>query len=98
MRATPEQTTAWLRSRMSELGIGSLGALAEACESDKGNLSRIFRQQQRPRVDALEPMAAGLQVTIMELLIRIGAVDDQGRWLGGVTSQLAWPTRGREPR
>ena len=94
MRATPEQTTAWLRSRMSELGIGSLGALADACQSDKGNLSRIFRQQQRPRVDALEPMAAGLQVPIMELLIRIGAVDDQGRWLESAPESLVWPARG----
>lgn len=91
MRATPEQTTAWLRSRMSELGIGSLAALAEACASDKGNLSRIFRQQQRPRVDALEPMAAGLQVSILELLIRLGAVDDQGEWLGGYPSPVSWP-------
>ena len=91
MRATPEQTSAWLRSRMSELGIGSLGALAEACASDKGNLSRIFRQQQKPRVDALEPMAAGLQVEIIELLIRLGAVDDQGDWLGRPNDPLTWP-------
>lgn len=60
---------------MQELGIASLEELAERCESDKGNLSRIFHQQQRPRVDALEPLAAGLEVSVYELLVRIGAVD-----------------------
>lgn len=75
MHATPAQSTAWLRSRMDELGIASLEQLAELCGSDKGNLSRIFHQQQRPRVDALEPLAFGLQVSVYELLVRIGAVD-----------------------
>lgn len=75
MRATPEQSAAWLRSRMAELEIASLEELAERTASDKGNLSRIFRQQQRPRVDALEPLAVGLEVSVYELLVRIGAVD-----------------------
>lgn len=75
MHATPEQTTAWLRARMDELGIGSLDELAGLCGSDKGNLSRIFRQQQRPRVDALEPLATALDVSVYEVLVRIGAVD-----------------------
>jgi transcriptional regulator with XRE-family HTH domain len=75
MHATPEQSAGWLRSRMAELEIASLDELAELCGSDKGNLSRIFRQQQRPRVDALEPLAVGLKVSVYELLVRIGAVD-----------------------
>lgn len=75
MHATPQQTQAWLRRRMEDLGLESLEELAERCGSDKGNLSRIFRQQQRPRVDALEPLAAGLEVGVYELLVRIGAVD-----------------------
>ena len=75
MRATPEQSQAWLKSRMCELGIGSLEELAERCGSDKGNLSRIFRQLQNPRVDALEGLASGLDVGVYELLVRIGAVD-----------------------
>lgn len=75
MHATADQSTAWLRERMAELEIGSLEELAERSGSDKGNLSRIFRQQQRPRVDALEPLAAGLEVSVYELLVRIGAVD-----------------------
>lgn len=75
MHATPEQSFAWLRERMQELEIPSLEDLAERCGSDKGNLSRIFHQQQRPRVDAIEPLAFGLEVSVYELLVRIGAVD-----------------------
>lgn len=75
MHAAPEQSFAWLRSRMQELDIASLEELATRCATDKGNLSRIFHQQQRPRVDALEPLASGLEVSVYELLVRIGAVD-----------------------
>jgi transcriptional regulator with XRE-family HTH domain len=75
MHATPEQSVAWLRSRMEELDLTSLDQVAELCGSDKGNISRIFHQKQRPRVDALEPMAAGLEISVYELLVRIGAVD-----------------------
>ncbi len=96
MRATPEQTMAWLRSRMAELDIASLDELAARCESDKGNLSRIFRQQQRPRVDALESLAGGLNVSIYELLVRIGAVDPDDKRVPKATTQgktlkFTWP-------
>jgi transcriptional regulator with XRE-family HTH domain len=59
---------------MGEPGISSLEQLAEICGTDKGNLSRIFHQQQRPRVDALEPLAFDLDVSIYELLVRIAVV------------------------
>lgn len=75
MRATPEQSQVWLRARMNELGVTSLDELARRCGSDKGNLSRVFRQIQSPRVDALEPLAAGLEIGVYELLVRIGVVD-----------------------
>jgi len=75
MRATLEQSQAWLHARMRELDISSLAELGEICGSDRGNLSRIFRQQQQPRVDALEGLARGLDVSVYELLVRIGAVD-----------------------
>lgn len=97
MHATPEQSQAWLRQRMRELGIASLEELAEECGSDKGNLSRIFRQQQRPRVDALEPLAAGLDVSVYELLVRIGAVDPAADsppvvTRKGATVLFSWPS------
>lgn len=77
MHATPEQSFAWLRYRMATLGINTLENLAQRCGSDKGNISRIFHQQQRPRVDAIEPLARGLEVSVYELLVRIGAVDPE---------------------
>lgn len=77
MYATPEQSAAWLKERMDALGIAGLDELADLAASDKGNLSRIFRQLQRPRVDALEPLAAALDVSVYELLVRIGAVDPE---------------------
>jgi transcriptional regulator with XRE-family HTH domain len=98
VHATPEQSAAWLRFRMDELGIDSLEELAERCGSDKGNLSRIFRQQQRPRVDALEPLAIGLEVSVYELLVRIGAVDPDDDAPPVVTRRgqrvhFSWPKR-----
>jgi transcriptional regulator with XRE-family HTH domain len=102
MHATPEQSATWLRFRMAELGITSLEELAELCGSDKGNLSRIFRQQQRPRVDALEPLAAGLQVGVYEVLVRIGAVDPDDDTPPVVTKAgqkvtFTWPRAGSRP-
>lgn len=96
MHATPEQSQAWLRARMAELGVSSLDELAKRCGSDKGNLSRIFRQLQSPRVDVLEPMAAGLEVGVYELLVRIGAVDpaeDRAPQVrrNGSTIEFIWP-------
>ena len=76
-RATPQQSAEWLRSRMDELGFDTFEELAVVCGSDKGNISRIFRQQQRPRVNVLQPLAGGLQVSVYELLVRIGAVDPE---------------------
>lgn len=82
---------------MEELGIQSLEELALRCGSDKGNLSRVFRQQQRPRVDALEPLAIGLDVSVYELLVRIGAVDPEDDTppvvsRRGQTVRFTWPT------
>lgn len=73
--ASPKQSTEWLKERMEELDIANLEDLAALAGTDKGNLSRIFRQLQRPRVDALEPLAAALEISVYELLVRIGAVD-----------------------
>ena len=97
MRATPEQTQDWLYTRMGELGIHSLAELAEITGSDTGNRSRIFRQRQSPRVDALEPLAAGLQIGVYELLVRIGAVDPTADLAPtakrtGNTIEFIWPT------
>ena len=96
MRATPEQSVAWLRARMDALGLSSLDEVAERCGSDKGNISRVFHQQQRPRVDALEGLAQGLKVSVYEVLVRIGAVDPDAdplpmRRRDGRRQTFTWP-------
>lgn len=98
--ATPEQSAAWLKDRMAYLDIASLDELAELAGTDKGNLSRIFRQLQSPRVDALEPLASALEVNVYELLVRIGAVDPDRNDIPQVTrskkaTTFTWPAGGR---
>ena len=100
MYATPEQSAAWLKDRMAYLDIASLDELAELAATDKGNLSRIFRQLQSPRVDALEPLASALEVSVYELLVRIGAVDPERNDIPQVTKSkkattLTWPAGAR---
>lgn len=96
MYATPQQSADWLKARMDALGIASLDELAQMAGSDKGNLSRVFRQMQRPRVDALEPLAVALQVSVYELLVRIGAVDPDREDIpsvkkSGKATSFTWP-------
>lgn len=85
---------------MSDLGYRSLDELAAAAGTDKGNLSRVFRQLQYPRVDALEPLAVALDVSVYELLIRIGAVDPARKDVPSVTrssASLKWPQTRKSP-
>lgn len=95
--ASPDQSSAWLKSRLDMLGINGLEGLAARAGTDKGNLSRIFRQLQRPRVDALEPLAAALEISVYELLVRIGAVDPDREDIPGASRGAAgslvysWP-------
>jgi len=102
MRASPEQSHAWLHQRMREIGVQSLSELAVICRSDKGNISRIFHLQQVPRVDAIEPLAIGLQVSVYELLVRVGAVDPNEdnpptvRQVGDII-QFHWPSEAAKP-
>ena len=100
MYATPEQSAAWLKERMDALEIANLDELADLAGTDKGNLSRIFRQLQSPRVDALEPLASALEVSVYELLVRIGAVDPARQDIPQVSrskkaTTFTWPAVGR---
>ena len=97
MHASADQSQAWLRHRMAELDIASLDELASRCGSDKGNLSRIFRHLQSPRVDALEPLAAALEMGVYELLVRLGVVDPEADSpprvsRSGQTVTFTWPS------
>ena len=74
-RYAPEESADWLYARMSELEIGTLEHLAELTGLDKGTLSRYFRQERRPSIDAVGPLCTALKVSVETLLRVLGALD-----------------------
>jgi transcriptional regulator with XRE-family HTH domain len=70
----PEESTEWLRVRMTKLDIASLEELAEMADIDRGTISRYFHHQRRPSIDALEPLCTALQVSPETLLKALGAI------------------------
>ena len=58
MRATPEQSQAWLYARMDELGIASLAELAEERERLAGEARALVRAAQEVQARGAEGAAA----------------------------------------
>lgn len=71
---TPAQSSQWLVERMSSVGISSLEELAKLTNIDRGTLSRYFRQERRPSIDAIAPLCEALQISPESLLIGLGAL------------------------
>jgi transcriptional regulator with XRE-family HTH domain len=71
---TPAQSSQWLVERMSSVGISSLEELAKLTNIDRGTLSRYFRQERRPSIDAIAPLCKALQISPESLLIGLGAL------------------------
>lgn len=71
---TPAQSNDWLIERMAVVGISSLEELAKLTDIDRGTLSRYFRQERRPSIDAIAPLCEALQVSPESLLIGLGAL------------------------
>ena len=71
---TPAQSSQWLVERMSSVGISSLEELAKLTSIDRGTLSRYFRQERRPSIDAIAPLCEALQISPESLLIGLGAL------------------------
>jgi len=71
---TPDESTDWLRVRMTKLGISSLEDLAKMTGIDRGTLSRYFHHERRPSIDVLEPLCTALQVSPESLLRALGAI------------------------
>ena len=71
---TPAQSSQWLVERMSSVGISSLEELAKLTYIDRGTLSRYFRQERRPSIDAIAPLCEALQISPESLLIGLGAL------------------------
>ena len=74
-RYSPSESTEWLHERMGEVGLGSLEELSELTGIDRGTLSRYFRQERRPSIDVVAPLAAALLVSPETMLIALGALD-----------------------
>lgn len=74
-RLSPEESSAWLRTRMSELGIASLADLEAKSGVDRGSISRYFRQERVPGVDVIAPLCGALEVAPATLLTALGALD-----------------------
>ena len=74
-RYSPSESTDWLHARMAEIGLQTLEELASATGIDRGTLSRYFRQERRPSIDVVAPLAEALQVAPETMLIVLGALD-----------------------
>lgn len=75
MRFTPDQSHAWVQQRLEELGLVTFDALSQKTGIDRGTLSRYFRQERRPSIDAVEPLCKALKVSPQTLLYVLGAID-----------------------
>jgi transcriptional regulator with XRE-family HTH domain len=62
----------WLKSRMSELKLGSISDLEQATGINRGTLSRYFRQIQRPSIDVIPVLCEALEVSPETLLRALG--------------------------
>ena len=75
MRFTPKQTQDWAQKRLEVLGLFTFDALSQETGIDRGTLSRYFRQERRPSIDAIEPLCKSLKVSPEKLLHVLGAID-----------------------
>ena len=74
-RFTEQESTEWLAQRLSKLNIGSYEEFSSFVGIDRGTISRYFRQERRPSIDAVAPLCDVLQVSPETLLIALGAID-----------------------
>jgi transcriptional regulator with XRE-family HTH domain len=77
---SPEETYEWFRRRMTDAGLETLEDLAEAVGINKGNLSRYFRQETRPAVTVVGPLAEALDLAPETVLIGLGVLPRPRGW------------------
>lgn len=77
-RFTADETRRWFLERLQFLGINQeqFGKRAGIAESEA---SRIINQKSRPRVEFLDRLADALEVSIVVLLIALGAIAADGK-------------------
>jgi len=74
-RFTPAESAEWLLQRLAKLNIATYEEFAAMVGIDRGTLSRYFRHERRPSIDAIAPMCEALEVSPETLLIALGAID-----------------------
>ena len=69
------ESVEWLDERLLKLKIASVAEFATEVGMDRGTISRYFRQERPPSIDAIAPLCKVLQVSPETLLIVLGAID-----------------------
>jgi transcriptional regulator with XRE-family HTH domain len=64
---------------MESLKISGLEELHIRSGIDRGTISRYFRHERTPGVDAIAPLCEALEVSPETLLIALGAIDRKSR-------------------
>jgi transcriptional regulator with XRE-family HTH domain len=77
-----DETYEWFRRRMMEVGFETLAELANELDLNKGTLSRYFRQEIRPAVTVIGPLATALRLAPETVLIGLGALPCPRNWRG----------------
>ena len=78
-RLSADESAAWLRKRMEELGISGFEDLHKKTGIDRGSISRYFRQERTAGVDVIAPLCEALEVSPETLLVALGAIGRRGR-------------------
>lgn len=68
MSKTKNTGLVWLRTKMNELGYGSLEEVAVDLKINRGNLYRYFSLETKPSIAMLPPLCKVLQATPEEML------------------------------
>ena len=74
-RFSQNESSEWLVQRLIKLNISSYEEFAAHVGIDRGTLSRYFRHERRPSIDAVAPLCDVLEVSPETLLIVLGAID-----------------------
>lgn len=77
---TAQESKAWFEERLASCGYESLAALADEIGSNKGNLSRYFRQETIPSVVVFAQLCEALEAAPETLLVALGVHPKPKNW------------------
>lgn len=74
MRNNASQTEKFFADQLEVLGL-TQAELAERAGFTPADISRYKSQKQRPRIEHIEQLAEALEVSVLEVMVGIGAID-----------------------